>query len=122
MKNVLIDILNKRDRKDFKEFVVFVANQHFGICLRNGIIQLFQQYCDQHNKTQKFRQNSSMFNFLKKAQELFLADETLVMLHRYAIAKYRFYRIRLDGEYMEEISLNDYLNLRDLQILEKKGD
>jgi sucrose synthase len=122
MKNVLVDILNKRDRKDFKEFVVFVTSQQFGICLRNGIIQLFRQYCDEHNKTQKFRQNSSMFNFLKKAQELFLADGTLVMLHRYAIAKYRFYRIRLDGEYMEEISLNDYLDLRDLQFLEKKRD
>jgi sucrose synthase len=122
MKNVLVDILNKRDRKDFKEFVVFVTSQQFGICLRNGIIQLFRQYCDEHSKSQKFRQNSSMFIFLKKAQELFLADGTLVMLHRYAIAKYRFYRIRLDGEYMEEISLNDYLDLRDLQFLEKKRD
>jgi sucrose synthase len=122
MKNILGEILNKKDRKDFKEFVVFVTNQKFGICLRNGIIQLFRQYCDQHNKTKKFRQNSSMFNFLKKAQELFLTDETLVMLHRYAIAKYRYYRIRLDGEYMEEISLTDYLDLRDLQFLEKKRD
>ena len=120
MKNVLTEILNKRDHKDFKEFVVFVINQQFGICLRNGIIQLFRQYCSQNNKTQKFRQNSSMFNFLKKAQELFLADGTLVMLHRYAIAKYRYYRIRLDGEYMEEVSLSDYLDLRDSYVLKNK--
>jgi sucrose synthase len=120
MKNVLTEILNKRDHKVFKEFVVFVINQQFGICLRNGIIQLFRQYCRQNNKTQKFRQNSSMFNFLKKAQELFLADGTLVMLYRYAIAKYRYYRIRLDGEYMEEVSLSDYLDLRDSYVLKKK--
>lgn len=120
MKNVLYEILNKKDRKDFQEFVVFVTNQKFGICLRNGIIQLFRQYCDQHNKTQKFRHNSSMYNFLKKAQELFLADGTLVMLHRYAIAKYRYYRIRLDGEYMEEVSLTDYLDLRDSYVMKKK--
>jgi sucrose synthase len=122
MNNILNEILNKKDRKEFKEFVVFVANQSTGICLRNGIIQLFRQYCDQHNKSQKFRRNSSMFNFLKKTQELFLADGTLVMLHRYAIAKYHFCRIRLDGEYMEEISLNDYLDLRDLYFLKKKRD
>ncbi|MGB9440451.1 MAG: sucrose synthase [Desulfobacterales bacterium] len=122
MQNILNEILNKKDRKEFKEFVVFVTNQPTGICLRNGIIQLFRQYCDQHNKPQKFRQNSSMFNFLKKTQELFLADGTLVMLHRYAIAKYHFCRIRLDGEYMEEISLNDYLDLRDLYFLKKKRD
>ncbi|MGD2187667.1 MAG: sucrose synthase [Desulfobacterales bacterium] len=120
MKNVLNEILNKKDRRDFKEFVVFVTNELTGSCLRNGIIQLFRQYCDQHHKSQKFRRDSSMFNFLKKAQELFLADGTLVMLHRYAIAKYRFYRIGLDGDYMEEISLTDYLDLRDSNVLKKK--
>ncbi len=120
MKNVLMEILNKKDRKEFKEFVVFVTNQPFGICLRNGIIQLFRQYCDQHNKPQKFRQNSSLFNFIKKAQELFLSDGTLVMLHRHAIAKYRYYRIRLDGEYMEAVSRADYLDLRDSYGLKKK--
>ena len=122
MKNILNSIFNKKDRQDFKEFVVFVTSQPTGICLRNGIILLFRQYCDRHNKSEKFRRNSSMFSFLKKAQELFLADGTLVMLHRYAIAKYRFYRIRLDGEYMEEISLKDYLDLRDLHFLKKKSD
>ena len=122
MKNVLNEILNKKDRRDFKEFVVFATNQQFGICLRNGIIQLFRQYCDEHNKTEKFRQDSSIFNFLKKAQELFLADGTLVMLHRYAIAKYRYYRIRLDGEYIEEVSLTDYLDLRDSYVMKKTMD
>jgi sucrose synthase len=122
MSNILNEILNNKDRKEFKEFVAFVANQPTGICLRNGIIQLFRQYCDEHNKPKKFRQNSTMFNFLKKTQELFPADGTLVILHRYAIAKYHFCRIRLDGEYMEEISLNDYLDLRDLYFLKKKRD
>ena len=112
MKNILNEILNKKDRRVFKEFVVFVANQPTDICLRNGIIQLFRRYCDLHDKSQKFRQNSSMFNFLKNGQELFLADGTLVILHRYAIAKYHFYRVRLDGEYMEEISLEDYLDYK----------
>ena len=120
MKNVLNEILRKKDRKDFKEFVVFVTNQPTDICLRNGIIQLFRQYCDQHKKTQKFRKNSSLFNFLRKAQELFFADDALVVLHRFAIAKYRFYRIRPDGEYMEEISLKHYLNLRDLHYFKKR--
>lgn len=120
MKNVLNEILSKKNCGDFKEFVAFVTNQKFGISLRNGIIQHFRQYCDEHNKTQKFRTNSSIFNFLKNAQELFLADGTLVMLHRYAIAKYRYYRIRLDGEYMEEVSLKDYLDLRDSFYLKKK--
>jgi hypothetical protein len=63
MKNILDEILSKKDRKEFKEFVTFVANQPTSICLRNGIIQLFRQYCDQYNKSQSFRRNSSLFNF-----------------------------------------------------------
>jgi sucrose synthase len=122
MKNVLNEIIEKKDRSDFKEFVVYFTNQSTGICLRNGIIQHFRQYCDHHNKSQKFRQNSSLFNFLKNSQELILADGTLAILHRYAVAKYRFYRIRLDGEYVEEIPLTDYLDLRDSYVLKKKID
>ena len=67
----------------------------------------------------KFRQNSSISEFLKKTQELFITDEHLLMLHRYAVAKYRFYRIRQDGEYMEEISLADYLDFRDFHARKK---
>ena len=122
MKNILDEILSKKDRKEFKEFVTFVANQQTHICLRNGIIQLFRQFCDQYNKPQRFRRNSSLFNFLKNTQELFIADGTLVLLHRYAFAKYHFCRVRMDGEYMEEISRNDYLDLRDLYFLKKKQD
>jgi sucrose synthase len=122
MENLLNSIFKKRGRKDFKEFVVFVANQSPPICLRNGIIQLFRQYCDQHDKSKKFRQDSALFNFLKKAQELFINDKHLVMLYRYAMAKYRHYRIREDGEYIEEISLSDYLDLRDIHMLKHKTE
>jgi sucrose synthase len=122
MENLLNSIFTKKERKDFKEFAVFAANQSPHICLRNGIILLFHQYCGQHKKNNRFRQDSALFNFLKKAQELFINDEHLVMLYRYAMAKYRFYRIRQDGEYMEEISLSDYLDLRDFHALQRKTD
>ena len=113
MKNLLGSIIKKNENKDFKELVSFMANQHQSIYLRNGIIQLFREYCDQHRKTKKFRETSSLFDFIKKVQELFITKEHLVLMHRYAIAKYRFYMVRRDGEYMEEISLSTYLDLKD---------
>ena len=122
MKNLLGSIIRKNEHKDFKELVSFITSQHQNIYLRNGIIQLFREYCDQNQKTNKFREGSSLFNFLKKAQELFITQEHLVLMHRYAIAKYRFYMIRRDGEYMEEISLSTYLDLKDNYAQQRSKD
>jgi sucrose synthase len=113
MKNLLGSLIRKNEHKDFKELISFVSNKHDTIYLRNGIIQLFREFCDKNQKTRKFRENSSLFHFLKKAQELFITNEHLVLMHRWAIAKYRFYMVRWDGEHLEEISLSTYLDLKD---------
>ena len=60
-----------------------------------------------------FREKSSIFGFLKKAQELFVIDDHLALMHRYAIARYRFYLASKDGETIEEVALIEYLDLRD---------
>lgn len=122
MENLLNILIDKKDHKDFKEFVFFATKQPKRILLRNEIIQLFRQYCDQHEKTKKFRENSSIFNFFKRNQELLNTDDHLALLHRYAMAKYRFYLVRVDGEYIEEISLPDYLDLKDYHTLQRKVD
>ena len=122
MKNLLGSIIRKNEHKDFKGLVSFMTNQHQNIYLRNGIVQLFREYCDQNRKTKKFQESSSLFDFLKKVQELFITKEHLVLIHRYAIAKYRFYMVRRDGEYMEEITLSKYLDLKDDYVKQKRKD
>jgi sucrose synthase len=122
MKNLLLSIIRNNESKDFKEFVSYTANQHHTIYLRNGIIQLFRDYCDLRRKNKKFRENSSIFNFFKQAQELFITKDHLVLMHRYGIAKYRFYMIRQDGEYMEEITLPTYLDLKDYYAKQKSRE
>ena len=119
MKNLLVFIIKAKERKNFKEFLSFITNQQHSICLRNEIIQMFREYCDRNHKTENFRKSSSVFEFLKNVQELFFTKEHVVLIHRYAIAKYRFYMIRQDGEYIEEISLSAYLDLKDYYALQK---
>lgn len=53
---------------------------------------------------------------------MFITNEHLVLMHRWAIARYRFYMVRRDGEYMEEISLSRYLDLKDYYARQKKDD
>jgi len=122
MENLIDTLIDKKDRRDFKEFVFFATNQPDKILLRNEIIKLFRQYCDQHGKTETFRKNSSLFNFLKRIQEVLITDDHLVLLHRHIIAKYRFYLVRPDGEYIEEISLSEFLDLKDYYTIQKKVD
>ena len=113
MQNLLNTIIVKKERQDFKELIHFFAGSGARLMLRNEVIQVFRDYCDRQNKSKSFRKRSSMFQFLKKVQELFISDEHLALVHRYAIAKYRYYLIRMDGEYIQKTTLNDYLDRRD---------
>ena len=113
MENLLNTLIVKKERQDFKELIHFFAGSGARLYLRNEIIQVFRNYCDRQNKSTSFRKRSSMFQFLKKVQELFISDEHFELVHRYAIAKYRYYLIRMDGKYIQETTLNDYLNRRD---------
>lgn len=113
MENLLNTLIKKKDHKDFKAFIAFSADQPRRLLLRNDIIQLYRGYCDRERKNKQFREHSSIFNFIKKGQELIVDDGYLALLHRHAIARYDFYRIRHDGEVIEQIPLSSYLDLKD---------
>lgn len=122
MENLLSSIIKKKEQRDFKELVSFINNTRTPIVLRNGILQLFDQFCEGNKKSTSFIAKSSIFNFIKKSQELFLVDDHMALMHRYAIAKYRYYIIRQDGEYIEETSLSRYLELRDYHFQQQSAD
>ena len=113
MENLLNTLIKKKDHKDFKAFIAFSADQPRRLLLRNDIIQLYRGYCDREQKNKQFREQSSIFNFIKKGQELIVDEGYLALLHRHAIARYDFYRIRHDGEVIEQIPLSSYLDLKD---------
>ncbi len=114
MNNLLKDLISKKDQRDFKELTVFFANQpSLQVWLRNPIIQMFREFCDHCEKPDAFRDKSSVFDFIKKCQELFPINEHLAVMHRHAITRFRFYLIHKDGEYIEEIDLPHYLTLKD---------
>ena len=122
MDNQLKSIINKSDYQDFKELVIHFSNNERTFYMRNDIIQIFRRYCDAHSKTKRFREQSSIFNFLKQVQELFVHQKHIVLMHRYAMAKYRLYIIRQDGEWVEEISRKQYLDYKDFYVQKHKVD
>jgi len=120
MKNELDEIIEKNERKDFKEYITLLVTQEQKFFLRNEILYHFRSYCDDKDKPQKFRDSSSMYGFLKKVQELFILEDRIIILHRYEIARYRYYFLRCDGDFMEEIDRRLFLDFKDRYVLAGK--
>jgi sucrose synthase len=120
MKNELDEIIEKNERKDFKEYITLLITQDQKFFLRNEILYRFRTYCDENHKSQEFRDSSSMSGFLKKVQELFILEDRIIILHRYEIARYRYYFLRCDGDFMEEIDRRLFLDFKDRYVLAGK--
>ena len=119
--NLVKNFIEERDSADFREFLAYVCAREKGLFLRNDIIQILSDYCVRENKPAEFSESSSISKFLKKVQVLFLCEEHLVVMRRQEVARYRFFRIRKDGEYMEEITLSSFLDLQNAFVFMESG-
>lgn len=122
MTNRLLDILENTELKDFRNYIKLICDQERHFFLRNDIVYYFRRYCDLNEKSSDFKERSSMCLFLKKVQELFIHDEHIALQHRYDIARYHYYLLRLDGGYMEQIDAQFYLDIKDRYILRQSGN
>lgn len=117
MTNLIKKFISPKQSHDFKELFTIIALRDTELLLRNDILLEFQSYCDDKAKSKIFRDDSSIIKFIKNIQECFVRDEHLVFMHRYAIAKFKFYLLRKDGDYLEEIFVKQYLDLKDQFVL-----
>lgn len=119
--NILEKLIPENESGAFREFLDHVCTQEQGLFLRNDVIQTFRDYCTGQGKPEAFYENSSMGKFLKKIQVLFPCGDHVVVMRRPEVARYRFYRIRKDGFYAEEITLTDFLDLQNEFVFKDRG-
>ncbi|MEZ4525732.1 MAG: sucrose synthase [Desulfobacterales bacterium] len=119
MKNILNRLIDESEHQDFKDFIFIICNLENKYLLRNDIVLKFGEICKEKNKSPEFIKNSSIARFLRQVPEIFIAEDQILVLHRHAIARYRFYRLGFSGDYMEEIRASEYLKYKDLFILGK---
>ena len=122
IKKILSGIINIEELNEFKEFVFVLSNDPGEFLLRNDIILIFNKYCEENNKSESFKESSSLYLFIKKIQEAFIRDDCLVIMHRYSIARYKFYLLRIDCEYLEELTIKKYLEYKEFHVLKKAKD
>lgn len=122
MENALNNFINKKELMDFREFVSLLSGHGGKFLLRNDLILVYHRFCDMKEKQGRAREESSIFSFIKKVQEIIIRENYIVIMHRYAIARYRFYLLRKDGDFMEEIDLDTYQDLKDATFMHGRGD
>ncbi len=109
-------LFTEEDRMLFREFIFLIFEQNERFMLHNEINILFQEFCREREQVEP-NEERSLGRFVLKVQEIFIVDDHLIIMHRYAIARYRFFSARRDGSYMEQIELSDFLDLRDRYLL-----
>jgi sucrose synthase len=116
-------IITEEDIALFREFVSVLVPlaQKGGFMLRNDIMLTYAGFMDLHEDSGagRGRNETSVYNFICRIQELFYQDHYLVILHRSQIARYRFFMLRVDGSYMEEIDISRFLDLKEYHILNR---
>jgi predicted ATPase len=55
MKSALNEIIEKNERKDFKEYITLLVKQDQKFFLRNEILYRFRSYCDDKDEPQEFQ-------------------------------------------------------------------
>lgn len=106
-------LIDPGEHHDFREFLSILAMDERPFLLRNDLLLAFREYCEREDKGENFLEYSSIRQFLSRVQELFRREEHFVIMHRYMIARYRFYRLRTDGDCVEEIGVGEYLDFKD---------
>ncbi len=115
--DLLNRIIPEREQKDFREFITYLSLKEERFILRNDILLRFDQFCEENGRDHSVTRDSSIYRFFYRTQELFFTSDYIVIMHRYAIARYRFYLLRIDGEHMERITLSRYLDMKDEYVL-----
>ena len=116
MENRLPDLIDEKEHNEFQDFIFIIANQESRYLLRNDILLTFREFIRRKELGEEFQRNSSMARFLDRVHEMFLIEDFILLLHRYDIAKYRFYRMTISGEYIEEIGVGEYLKHKDIYV------
>jgi sucrose synthase len=115
------DIINKlipqSEQRDFADFIFVLKHSGQPYYLRNDIWLAWLDWCRDNEKDREFVERSQTARFLNKIPEILFLENIVLIMHRFSLGRYRVYRMSGSFDYMEEISVNRYLDYKDAYIL-----
>ena len=119
MTDIMTKLIPAGEQKDFADFIFVLKHSGQAYFLHNDVWLQWLEWCRDNEKEEDFIHNSAIARFLNKIPEILFMENIVLILHRYTLARYRIYRMAGSCDYMEEISVNRYLDYKDAYILGK---
>ncbi len=116
MKNPLDMLIGSHGRPGFRDFVGRLLDGGRRFLLRNDLILLYEEFQGGVG-VPGANGAPSVAAFLSKVQEMVVRESSVVAVHRHAIAHYRFYIIHRDCTAADEITVGEYLDIKDAFVL-----
>ncbi len=113
MSNLLQTVLDSNERTELRQFASELRKRDQRYLLRNDILAAFAEYCQSHNKTERFAKQSNLGQLIEYVQEIILERESLCIIVRPKIARAEAYRILEEDLSVVQMSARDLLDLRD---------
>jgi sucrose synthase len=112
MSDLIQAVLQCDERANLRQFASLLRASDKRYFLRNEILQLFQEYCQQYEKSAQFCTSSRLGKLVYYVQEIILDNESLCLIIRPRIAQQEAYRI-LEDLTVEPMTIQELLDLRD---------
>ncbi|MGM0454238.1 MAG: sucrose synthase [Thermodesulfobacteriota bacterium] len=117
MNNIISRLVSGEEQKDFADFMYVLREAGFAYLLTNDIWLKWTQWVKDNDKSRQFMESSTIARFLSRVPEMLFTENRVLIVHRYAVAQFRIYRLNSGFDFMEEIDVNRYLDYKDAHVL-----
>lgn len=112
MSDLIQAVLSSDEKTNLRQFASLLRSSEKRYFLRNEILQLFQEYCHQYEKSVQFSTSSRLGKLIYYIQEIIIDNESLCLIIRPRIAQQEAYRL-LEDLTVEPMTIEELLDLRD---------
>lgn len=116
MSSELPILIQRIEKEHLQKYLISIQRQDQVHLLRNDIITGLIDYFQRVGISKVDYRELAIYNVFKNVQELIVRPSNCVLVYRFKIASYRFYRVSFEDMSFAEISIEAYLNLRDFII------
>ncbi|NET73123.1 MAG: sucrose synthase [Sphaerospermopsis sp. SIO1G2] len=112
MSELLQTLFDSSEKSDFRSFLSDLRLQETRYWLRNDIINVYDDYCNKHEKSQQFCTSSNLGKLIYYTQEIIQEEYSFCFIIRPKIASQEVYRVTEELEIIP-MTTEELLDLRD---------
>ncbi len=113
MLKTLSNLVKENEVQDFRMFLYELWHGEKKYLLNNDIMLALEDFCHNNERDGLLSNSSSVYKLLKHTPEIIISEDVVILIHRYQMSRYRYYKISIHMEDVDEISVRELLDIRD---------